>query len=47
MKTLHRQDGSAVELEDAEAEQWIKRGLATEPVVVKPKPKQTTKDLLY
>ena len=36
MKTVHRQDGSAVELSDAEAEQWIKRGLATAPPVAAP-----------
>ena len=34
MRTVYRQDGSAVELSDAEAEQWIKRGLATAPPVV-------------
>lgn len=41
MRTVHRQDGSAVELSDADAEQWIKRGLATAPPVeppAKPKP---------
>ena len=36
MKTVYRQDGSAVELSDAEAEQWIKRGLATAPPVEAP-----------
>jgi 3'-phosphoadenosine 5'-phosphosulfate (PAPS) 3'-phosphatase len=36
MKTVYRKDGSAVELSDAEAEQWIKRGLATAPPVVAP-----------
>ena len=42
MKTVHRQDGSAVELSDAEAEQWIKRGLATAPPVATPaKPAST------
>lgn len=43
MKIVHRQDGSVAELDDAEAEQWIKRGLATAPPVkAKPVPKQTT-----
>lgn len=36
MQTVYRQDGSAVELSDAEAEQWIKRGLATAPPVAAP-----------
>lgn len=34
MKIVNRQDGSQVELSDLEAEQWIKRGLATAPPVV-------------
>lgn len=29
MQTVIRQDGSAVELSDADAAMWIKRGLAT------------------
>lgn len=43
MKIVIRQDGSSVELSDLEAEQWIKRGLATAmpvapSVVVEAKP---------
>lgn len=30
MKTVYRQDGSAVELSDDDAAQWLRLGLATE-----------------
>lgn len=30
MKTVYRQDGSEVELTDADAAKWLKQGLATE-----------------
>ena len=38
LKTLYRQDGSAVELTDEDAEQWIKSGLATPSVAAPAKP---------
>jgi len=44
MKTVYRQDGSAVELSEVEAAAWVKRGLATyeNPApVVKAKPVQS------
>lgn len=42
MQTVLRQDGSQATLSDAEAEQWIKRGIATALPVAAPmaKPKQ-------
>lgn len=36
MQTVIRQDGSAVELSDADAAMWIKRGLATAQPAAKP-----------
>lgn len=36
MQTVIRQDGSAVELSDADAAVWIKRGLATAQPTAKP-----------
>lgn len=45
MKVVYRQDGTEVELDDATAEQWIKRGLATAPpvAVIPAKPTWNTK----
>lgn len=36
MQKVLRQDGTEVELDDATAEQWIRRGLATAPPVAVP-----------
>lgn len=43
MQTVYRQDGTAVELVESEAQQWIKRGLATaaDPKAAQPAVKQS------
>lgn len=43
MKTLYRQDGSRVELDDVDAAKWLKMGLGTltSPVPVKPAPEKS------
>lgn len=41
MQTVIRQDGTEIELDDAEAQLWIKRGLATAKNVAQPAAKQS------